>query len=180
MNGPFSEIQHPKKRAFLIAYAETGKKGLAAELAGIDRSAIYQPGWRDDPEFQEALKYAREMAADILEEEVIRRAVEGVEEPVGWYKGKPGGTITRYSDNLLMFQLKSLRPDLYRDRVDVNAMGILGRLDLNKLPDDLIARLADGEHPASVLAGVLKEAAEQLPMLGAGQGDAVSVAAGDE
>ncbi len=74
MNGPFSEIQHPKKRAFLAAFAETGRKGLAAKLAGIDRSAIYQPGWRDDPEFQEPLECARAMAADIPEAEVICRA----------------------------------------------------------------------------------------------------------
>ena len=65
LNGPFSEIQHPKKRAFLVAYAETRKKGLAAELAGIDRSAIYQPGWRDDFEFKEALERASAMAADM-------------------------------------------------------------------------------------------------------------------
>ena len=68
---PFSEIQHPKKRAFLAAYAETGRKGLAAELAGIDRSAIYQPGWRDDPEFEAALERARMMALDVLEAEVL-------------------------------------------------------------------------------------------------------------
>ena len=177
MNGPFSEIQHPQKRAFLVAYAETGKKGLAAELAGIDRSAIYQPGWRDDPEFQEALKCAREMAADILEAEAFRRAVEGVERPVGWYKGVAGGTVREYSDNLLMFQLKMLRPE-YRDRVEVR--GMFAHLDIDKLPDDLIARLAAGEHPGSVLAGVLQQATEQLPALGPGKENAASEAAGDE
>ncbi len=155
MNGPFSEIQHPKKRAFLIAYGETGKKGLAAELAGIDRSAIYQPGWRDDPEFQEALKYAREMAADILEEEAFRRAVEGVEKPAGWYKGKPGGYVREYSDVLLMFQLKALRPEKYRERVDVR--GVFAHLDVSLLPDELVARLAAGENPITVLAPILQQ-----------------------
>ena len=54
-SSPFSEIQHPKKRPFLTAYANTGKKGVAAELAGIQRSTIYTRQWREDPEFQDAL-----------------------------------------------------------------------------------------------------------------------------
>ncbi len=162
LNGPFSEIQHPKKRAFLTAYAETGKKGLAAKLAGIDRSAVYQRGWRDDPGFQEALKRAREMAADILEAEAFRRAVEGVEKPVGWYKGKPGGYVREYSDVLLIFMLKGMLSDRYRERVDVR--GVLAHLDISALPDALIARLAAGENPISVLAPVL-----QLPALPPGE-----------
>ena len=51
------------------------------------------------------------MAADILEDEVDRRAVEGVEKPVGWHKGKPGGYVREYSDTLLIFLLKGDRPE---------------------------------------------------------------------
>lgn len=46
------------------------------------------------------------MAADLLEAEVHRRAVEGWVEPTGWYKGVPGGYVRRFSDVLLIFKLK--------------------------------------------------------------------------
>ena len=151
---PFSEIQHPKKRAYLAAYAATGGKGLAAKLAGIDRSAIYQPGWRDDPQFQEALERARLMAIDVLEDEATRRAVEGWEEPVGWYKGEAGGYVRRYSDNLLMFKLKGELPQKYAERVELR--GGLATLNLDALPDELLERIARGEHPMSVLASAVE------------------------
>ena len=73
----------PKKRAFLAAYAQTGNKRLAAEMAGIVKQTIYTRQWRGDREFQAALERAQVMSADVLEAEAFRRAVEGVEELVG-------------------------------------------------------------------------------------------------
>ena len=164
---PFSEIQHPKKRAFLTAYANTGKKGLAAELAGIERSTIYTRQWREDAQFQEALERAQLMAVDVLEGEAHRRAVEGWEEPVGWYKGEAGGVVRKYSDLLLIFLLKGIRPEKYRERMEMR--GAFANIDISQLPDELVARLARGEHPASVLSGW----AEGLPkQLGPGEADA--------
>ena len=66
------------------------------------------------PLFEEA----SEDAADSLEAEARRRAVEGVEEPVGWYKGQAGGVVRKYSDTLLIFLLKGRRPELYRERFE--------------------------------------------------------------
>ena len=77
-----------------------------------------------------------------------------VQKPVGWYKGKPGGTVREYSDILLIFLLKALRPEKYRERVDVR--GVLAHLDISRLPDELVARPAAGENPISVLAPVLQ------------------------
>ncbi len=85
-------------------------------MSGIVKQTIYTRQWREDREFQVALKSARVMAADVLEAEAHRRAVEGVEEPAGWYRGVAGGTVRRYSDNLLMFLLKGARPERYRER----------------------------------------------------------------
>ena len=45
---PFAEICHPKKRAFLAAYAQTGNKSRAAEMAGIVKQTIYTSQWRED------------------------------------------------------------------------------------------------------------------------------------
>ena len=135
---PFAEICHPKKRAFLSAFAECGNKSRAAEMAGIVKQTLYTRQWREDREFQVALKSARVMAADVLEQEAHRRAVEGVEEPVGWYKGVAGGTVRRYSDVLLMFLLKGLLPERYRERRDLR--GSLAHIDLTQLPDHLLAQ----------------------------------------
>ena len=57
-----------------------------------------------------------------------------------------------YSDNLLMFVLKGLLPDKYRERVEVR--GSIAAIAYNKLPDHLLQRISDGEHPLSVLASV--------------------------
>jgi hypothetical protein len=90
------------------------------------------------------------MACDILEAEAHRRAVEGVEKPVGWYKGRPGGYVREYSDVLLIFLLKGLRPEKYKDRLEKR--GLLANLNLELLPDPIIQRLAAGEEPMAVLA----------------------------
>ncbi|NIM48260.1 MAG: hypothetical protein GTO22_03220 [Gemmatimonadales bacterium] len=58
--------------------------------------------------------------------------------------------------------LKGLRPEKYRERVEVR--GSLANLDLSRLQDDLLARIAAGEHPLSVLASF----AEGVPQLGPG------------
>lgn len=67
-----------------------------------------------------------------------------------WYKGQPGGYVWEYSDLLLMFRLKALRPEEYRERVEVR--GAFASIDLNRLSDEQLARLAGGEHPLAVLA----------------------------
>lgn len=153
---PFSEIQHPKKRAFLTAYAACGNRGKAAAAAGIERNTIYSPPWRDDEQFQEALERAQAMAVDVLEEEALRRAVEGVERPIGWYRGQPGGFVREYSDALLIFLLKGAAPEKYRDRLDVR--GVIDRIDFSRLTNTQLDRIVRGEHPMSVLA----EAAEEF------------------
>ena len=129
----------------------------------MGRSSHYR--WREkDSEYREAFDQAKEDATDVLEAEAHRRAVEGVEESVGWYKGVPGGTVRRYSDVLLIFLLKALRPEKYRERVDLR--GSLAHIDLTQLPDHLLARIAAGEHPFSVLAPGQGGAA--VPALGSG------------
>ncbi len=150
---------HPLQRAFLAAFRETGNVRLTCKAAGVGRSSHYR--WLEkDPEYREAFDVAKEDAADVLEGEAHRRAVDGWEEPVGWYKGVAGGTVRRYSDNLLMFLLKGARPERYRERYDVR--GTLAHLDLRRLPDDLIERLAKGEDPHSVLAPILHDANVKL------------------
>ena len=101
----FKHLKHRAKRKVCEALVCTGGNvSQACELAGVTRSTPYVWGY-GDPVFHEAFELARTMAAEVLEDEARRRAFDGVDEPVGWYQGKPGGYIRRYSDNLLMFTL---------------------------------------------------------------------------
>lgn len=147
----FNDITHPGQRAFLAAFSHIGIVSRACELTGVGRTSHYR--WlQQDPAYRAAFKRAKVMAASVFEDEAARRAIEGVERPTGWYKGKPGGYVREYSDNLLMFMLKGLLPDKYRERVEVR--GGISTIAYDKLPDHLIARIAAGEHPLSVLASV--------------------------
>ena len=47
-------------------------------------------------------------------QEARRRAVTGIDKPV-FFKGEVVGSITKYSDSLLMFLLKAHRPQKFRD-----------------------------------------------------------------
>ncbi len=96
-------IAHPKKRAMLIAYARTGNISQACAAVGIGRRSHYD--WLDsDDDYAAAFRQAGEDAADALEAEARRRAFEG-------------------SDTLLIFLLKGLRPERYRERYDHRLQG---------------------------------------------------------
>ncbi len=113
--------QQKKKAVFLEAYAEIGTITHAAMRAQVDRTTIYR--WRDsDPVFAAALDEADLMAAERLEQEARRRAVDGVEKPV-WHKGQMVGSVREYSDTLLIFLLKGALPDKYRERVSSEISG---------------------------------------------------------
>jgi hypothetical protein len=157
------EIQDLKKRAFVLAFARTGNKAQAARVAGIHPDTPYSRQWRSDAVLQAAVEQAKEAAADPIEAEAYRRAVEGWEEPVGWYQGRPGGMVRKYSDVLAIFLLKGLRPDRYKERVEMR--GALANLDLNSLPDEAIERIAGGENIMSVLASMVPRAGEAVPGL---------------
>lgn len=103
--------------AFLAALADCGVITFAASAAGIDRVSV----WRRreaDPDFAAQCELAIEMAADKLEQEARRRALEGVEEPV-YQGGQLIGTKTVYSDQLLALLLKGRRKKVFADRTEL-------------------------------------------------------------
>jgi hypothetical protein len=102
--------------AFLAALAECGILSQAAEAAGVDRATVWRRR-QDDAEFAKACDEAVDMAADKLEAEARRRAVEGVEEPV-YQGGQLIGTKTVYSDSLLALLLKGRRKRVFAERVE--------------------------------------------------------------
>lgn len=151
---PFDGISNPNKLRFLVAYALSGSKVRSFKAAGISTATFYTRQWREDAQFQDAVRMAQGIARDIIEDEIHRRGVEGWLEPTGWYKGQPGGYVRRFSDLLLIFRAKGELPDKYKDRMEVR--GTFGHIDLNRVAampngQDLLARLAAGESPFSVL-----------------------------
>jgi hypothetical protein len=136
-------IRHPKKRAFLVAYAETGSIPQACEACKIHRSSEWL--WRSDAAFVEAKAVAWQLAAEKLEAEAFRRAHDGVEEPV-YQGGAEVGRVRKYSDTLLIFLLKGAKPNTYRDQWKGEISGpdggpIRTAVDLTKLTEDELATL---------------------------------------
>ena len=89
------EFRHlrPHQQLFLTAFMATFRVTTAAAQAGIARDSHY--GWlAQDEKYRAAFQRARLVASDVLEDEAVRRAMEG-------------------SDGLLMFLLRGLRPEQY-------------------------------------------------------------------
>lgn len=100
---------------FIAALREGGHVGKACEAAKVSRTTAYTYR-RQDAAFAADWDTAIEDAAFSLEDEGLRRARDGVDEPIV-YKGMIVGTQKRYSDTLLMFLLKGIKPDKYADKV---------------------------------------------------------------
>jgi hypothetical protein len=140
------------QEAFLAAYAQCGNISRAAKAAGTDRQRHYE--WLENEEYAKAFDLAHDEAADMLEAEARRRAVEGTVRKKFQKNGTP---ITdpatgqqyfelEYSDNLLITLLKATRPDKFKDRVANEHTGKDGAplfRDISKMSDEeLDAELA--------------------------------------
>ena len=99
------------KQQFLEVLGTTGNVSAAAAAVGMSRSGAYQLREKDWP-FSKAWEEAVEVGVDQLESEARRRALEGVDKPL-YYQGKQCGVTKEYSDVLLIFLLKKLRPAIF-------------------------------------------------------------------
>jgi hypothetical protein len=110
-----------RRSSFLEALKATCNITRACEAARIGRSAVYS--WRkEDPSFSDDWREALEIAGDALQDEAVRRAVEGVDRPV-FQGGQLVGVVREYSDTLLVLLLKGAKPERYRDRQEVRHDG---------------------------------------------------------
>lgn len=98
---------HLWKPAFLAAYELNGVIATTARQVGIDQSTVFQ-AVKEDPTFAAAFEQAKNVFVDRLEKEAVRRATQGVEEPV-YQGGMMVGTRLRYSDQLMQFLLERRR-----------------------------------------------------------------------
>lgn len=125
-----------RRRLFLRAFALRGIVLDGCRAAGVSRGAVEH--WRESSDwFDTMYAIAIEEAADRIEGEAFRRAVDGYDEPV-IYQGmtttiidKDTGeekqlTVRKFSDALLQTILKGARPEKYRENHKVEHTGAAG------------------------------------------------------
>jgi hypothetical protein len=92
------------KKEFLRLLSEVMPQSVAAQKCGFSLDGFRRLRLRDK-EFAEGWEDARRNAVLMAEDELIRRAMVGWEEPV-FYKGEEVGKTRKYSDSALIFFLK--------------------------------------------------------------------------
>jgi hypothetical protein len=101
-----------------------GNVSDACEAASLGRQTVYE--WRQvDESFRSEWDAVVDKHMDALENEIYRRAYEGVDKGV-YYQGELVQTEKVYSDTLAMFILKGHRPEKYRENIKQEIGGIGG------------------------------------------------------
>ena len=106
---------------FLRELRVHGLINTAATAAGVTRRRVDRER-ETNAEFEYAMDDALEAAADVLEIEARRRAVEGVEKGV-YYMGDEVAREVVYSDGLLTTLLKAKRADEFAERKQITGAG---------------------------------------------------------
>lgn len=101
---------------FLNALAKHGRICDAADAVGITVWAAERWDTADLYGYKKRKAMALLRFNEKLDAEIDRRAITGIDKPVYW-RGQQVGTITEYSDNLLMFRKKGVDPR-YKDNYD--------------------------------------------------------------
>ena len=105
----------PEKLSDFLRHLEaSGSVSLAARRTGIARNTVYQRR-KVDPDFALGWGKAIEMAAGALLDAAIVRASDGTERAL-WRDGKRVGTIRDYDNRLLMYLLRTLKPEVFGRR----------------------------------------------------------------
>ena len=119
-------ITSPVKIALITALAQLGSVTRACQVVDISTVSVWN--WkREDDNFRDAFNRAMEMAADLMDDELMRRACEGVLRPI-FQGGKLVGSVRERSDTLLIFGLKGAKPEKYADRQKVEVTDVTERL----------------------------------------------------
>lgn len=110
-----------RMQLFLDRLKEGDTIGVASDAADISYVTVY--AWRkEDSVFAEMWDAAVEKGIDKFEQEVRRRAFEGVEKPV-FQGGLEVGRIREFSDTLAVLTMKGRRKHIYSERTEVTGAG---------------------------------------------------------
>ncbi len=117
---------------FLHIYSQTGNVAASCRAAGITVQAFYK-NYHANPDFADRAEEAKEMSISMLELDLRKRAAS--------------------SDVLLMFLLKSLRPDVYRERHEIQTKVITDYVIDISQPKDPHYNAQQGDGSPTALLG---------------------------
>lgn len=109
-----TKLKEDRQRKFLKLYPELGTITAACRVVGVKRSAFVN--WMTDPEFKKRFEEAKVEVGELLEAEAFKRARER-------------------SDLLLIFALKGIYPDKYKERAEVK-----NTVQLFQLPPEMFGQ----------------------------------------
>lgn len=136
-------VTEPQKARYVELVRLTGNKSLSARAIGFGPARIAKER-EEDPEFAAAVREAEMEAADALEAEARRRAVEGVVREK-WIGPADGGRFveeTQYSDQLLIRLMEANSPDKFASRSKTELSNPDGSLQPDLSETALAAKLA--------------------------------------
>jgi len=127
---------------FLSSFSQCGNITRSSEAAEVTRQAVFY-AYKRDPDFRALYEEAKEESIERLEDVARKRATES-------------------SDNLLIFLLKSMRPEVYREivrneNINVNMNANLDRLDRQLTDSQIDELLAIVEAKQFALEGKVED-----------------------
>lgn len=137
-----------RRKAFLDVVAGTGNLSEACRQVNIN-PRTYQYCRERDPEFADALELALMKGGAIIEAEMRRRGIEGVDEPV-FQKGEQVGIVRRYSDVVLIKLAQGRFPEKYGSINGREGGGnIIVQINqaFEKLPDGTVVPVIEHQPP---------------------------------
>jgi hypothetical protein len=105
LSQPVNKSTPGRIRAFLEAYARTGRVNRACEAARITPRTHYRK-LQSDPAYRLAFAQAEQQVGQLLEDTAVERALDG-------------------DNHLLLALLKRFRPQLYRENVSTDVSGTI-------------------------------------------------------
>lgn len=133
-----------RQQGFIEVLADTGSVDAACKAVNMSTEGAYhlrrQPGAES---FRKAWEAALGLGVQRVEDVVMDRALNGVEEPLYSY-GKLIGTRRRYNDRLLMFILRNRAPERFAAGGGPKGLNAVGQMELERLKKQWIA-----QHEAS-------------------------------
>jgi AcrR family transcriptional regulator len=119
-------VTKAKQAQFCELVAAAYSVTYAAAAIGVNRRTVYRLRDRDE-EFRAAWDDAWEAGADVVSDEIRRRAIEGWTEPIA-SGGKIVGEVRKFSDRLLELEAKRRRPE-YRETFQIDTGPVTFVLD---------------------------------------------------
>jgi hypothetical protein len=121
-----------RQSAFIEALADTGSVDAACKAVNMSTVGAYHLRRQPEAEsFRKAWEAALQLGVARVEDVVMDRALNGVEEPLYSY-GKLIGTRRRYNDRLLMFILRNRAPDRFAE-CQPKALNAIGLMEAERL-----------------------------------------------